>query len=396
MRCRRQLPHAGITTIMARTGTIDLEVLRGPLPDGSPGGINLRIDDRGRAAWGGIRDARDEARRIERESDQDRSVERGAALGPWGQVADRCSDVLTSMSRDLGAAAALIESWARLDGFAGLANGCDVARALVESHWADLFPIPDPEDGPADDRTVAQERALPLVRLVGEESEGLLVPAILYLPLVDGRDGQRYGLCHWRSSRDLRGIDDTSELERALARGATSPEQFQAAVASTGKPFLQQVFRDVLRARESWDSLAVAVAGASNDLAILPALPLRDLFEECEAALRTFAPEAIEEVLRTEAPAATDGAAPATTGEISGTEAGVLAGRPTTRDDALAWLERAADFFERSDPHSLLAAQIRNVVRMARLSREEYYREMIRESEGLKALSRMIGTSFEE
>jgi hypothetical protein len=33
---------------------------------------------------------------------------------------------------------------------------------------------------------------------------------------------------------------------------------------------------------------------------------------------------------------------------------------------------------------------------MARLSREEYYREMIRESEGLKALSRMIGTSFEE
>jgi len=385
---------------MARSGTIDLEALRGPLPDGSAGGVNLRVDDRGRAAWGAIRDARDEARRIERDSDQDRSVERGAALGAWEDVAERSADVLTTVSRDLGAAAALIEAWARLDGFAGLANGCDVARALVDSHWSDLFPIPDPEDGPADDRAIALERALPLVRLVGEDSEGLLVPAILYLPLVDGRDGRRYGLCHWRSSRDLRGVDDSSELERALERGGTSPEQFQAAVASTDKAILQQVFRDVVRARESWESLAAAVSNASNDLAIVPTLPLRDLFEECEAALKTFAPDVVvAEVLRGEAATAAAGSAdvaPASGGEMPASEGGVLAGKPTTREDALGQLERIADFFERSDPHSLLAAQVRNVVRMGRLSREEYYREMIQESEGLKSLSRMIGASLGE
>lgn len=384
---------------MARSGTIDLEALRGPLPDGSAGGVNLRVDDRGRAAWGAIRDARDEARRIERDSDQDRSVERGAALGAWEDVAERSADVLTTVSRDLGAAAALIEAWARLDGFAGLANGCDVARALVDSHWSDLFPIPDPEDGPVDDRATALERALPLVRLVGEDSEGLLVPAILYLPLVDGRDGRRYGLCHWRSSRDLRGVDDSSELERALERGGTSPEQFQAAVASTDKAILQQVFRDVVRARESWESLAAAVSNASNDLAIVPTLPLRDLFEECEAALKTFAPDVVAEVLRGGAATAAAGSAdvaPASGGEMPASEGGVLAGKPTTREDALGQLERIADFFERSDPHSLLAAQVRNVVRMGRLSREEYYREMIQESEGLKSLSRMIGASLGE
>lgn len=77
-------------------------------------------------------------------------------------------------------------------------------------------------------------------------------------------------------------------------------------------------------------------------------------------------------------------------------EGGVLAGKSMTREDALSQLERVADFFERSDPHSLLAAQVRNVVRMARLSREEYYREMIQESEGLKSLSRMIGASLGE
>lgn len=382
---------------MARVGSIDVDAIIGPLPDGSVAGIDLRADSRGRAIWGAIRDARDDARRIERESDQDRSVERSAGMASWEQVAERCADVLGNHSRDLNAAASLVEAWVRLYGFAGLADGCDVARAMVEHHWSVLFPVPDPDDGPADERTTAGERVLPLVRLVGEESEGLLMPAILHVPLVDGRDGQRYGLCHWRSSRDLRGVDDQSALERALERGGTSPDQFQAAVASTSKPFFQQTFRDLIRAREAWGHLADAVSAASNDLAILPTLPLRDMFEECENALKTFAAEAVNEVLRSEPPAsAIEGATLSHEAIIPPEGVGGLAGRQMTRDDALGLMEKAAEFFERNDPHSLLAAQVRNVIRMARLPREQYYRELILEGEGLKSLSRMIGVSFEE
>jgi len=383
---------------MAAMEPIDLELLRGPLPDGTACGVDLRVDDAGRAAWAAVREARDDARRIERDADQDRSVERSAALKSWEQVAVRSADILTGRSRDLGAAAALIEAWTRLDGFAGLAAGCDVARTLVEAHWADLFPIPDPDDGPADEQTTATERSLPLVRLVGDESEGLLFPAIVRVPLVEGRDGEGFGLCHWRSSRDLKGVDDLEKLKTALERGGTSPEQFQTAVAGTGKPFLQRAFSDLRTARTAWDALADAVATASGELSVIPKLPLQGLFEECEAALQTFAPEALANVLREESADMKDPSpewsdSPSTATPASGS--GPLAGRPATRDDALRLLEAAAEFFERNDPHSLVAAQVKNVVRMARLPATEYYRELIREDAGLQALARMVGLPFD-
>lgn len=378
---------------------MDLESLRQPLSEGAPAGVNLRIDEAGRAAWGSIRELRDEARRIERDADKDPTQDRWAAVPIWSKVVDTCAAVLTAQSRDLGVAAALIEALGRTQGFHGLASGCDVARVMVESHWSDLFPIPDPEDGPADERMIAMERALPLVRLAGDDSEGLLVPAILHVPLVDGRDGERFGLCHWRSSAELRGVDDSDRLQTALERGGTSPQQFETGAATSDRPFLQDVFRGIRAAREAWQALADAVANASGDVAIVPTLPLRELFEECETALRTFAPAAIAE-LGTAAVAqseTTSLAQSATDGPALGKTPlpGVLVSGEASRNDVLQILESAADYFERHDPHSLLAAQVRNVVRMARLPRADYYKELILEESGLQSLSRMAGLTFD-
>jgi type VI secretion system protein ImpA len=384
---------------MSADHVVDLEALRQPLLEGAPAGINLRVDEAGRAAWGSIRELRDEARRIERDADKDPNQDRWAAVPIWSKVVDTCAAVLTTQSRDLAVAAALIEALGRTRGFRGLAAGCDVARAMVESHWSELFPIPDPEDGPADERMIAIERALPLVRLAGDDSEGLLVPAILHVPLVDGRDGERFGLCHWRSSAELRGVDDTDRLQTALERGGTSPQQFETGVATTDRAFLQDVFRGIQAASGAWQALADAVASASNDVAIVPTLPLRELFEECETALRTFAPAAIAELgaaaaAQSEttnlAQSAADGPAPRAT-----PLAGVLVPGEASRNDVLQILESVADHFERHDPHSLLAAQVRNVVRMARLPRADYYRELILEESGLQSLSRMAGLTFD-
>jgi predicted component of type VI protein secretion system len=75
---------------------------------------------------------------------------------------------------------------------------------------------------------------------------------------------------------------------------------------------------------------------------------------------------------------------------------GLLATGDASRHDVLLILDSVADYFERHDPHSLLAAQVRNVVRMARLPRPDYYRELILEEGGLKSLSRMAGLRFDD
>lgn len=368
---------------------LPLDSLRESLSVGGPTGVDLRADDEGRRTWMEIRQLRDEARRIERESDADHQVDRSAALQAWRTIASRCSEVLRDRSRDTGVAATLIEALARTDGFGGIADGCEAARLMVELQWPDLFPLPDPDDGPADAVTIATERALPLVRLAGEEAEGLLMPAILHVPLVDGRDGERFGLGHWRLSQTLRGEMDEDKRSVAVERGCPLPEVFEAAVASTSRDFLQTTFDDISRARRAWDDLAAAVAVASEDMAVVPTIPLRDLFTECEAAMLTASPS-----LARSPAVMTDAIERPREVSSADTSQGGVAWGGGSRDDVLRSLERAVDFFESLDPHSLLAAQLRNVVRMARLPREEYYREMVRDAAGLESLARMTGMPF--
>jgi type VI secretion system protein ImpA len=375
---------------MPLSANIDPDIFNYPISGDFPAGENLQISEEGRAARSALRDLREEARRIERRADDGDTSEGGwpAARSVWVEVRDGGLEILRNRSRDLDIAAMTIEALARTDGFVGLAAGFAMTRVMVESSWSDLFPIPDPEDGPADDEAVVEERTLPLQRLVGMESEGLLVPAILHIPLTQSRSDEQYALCHWRSSRDLVNEQSEEKLKLAVERGAVSPAQFEQAVATTPLPHLKEVYLELGHAAEQWELLSNAVSSASGGAAVLPAGPIRDLFEECDAAIRTFAPAAIPAPVQ----AAADG------GDAAADEAGAVGeggggrpGAPTGRAEALSQLESIADFFERHDPHSLIGAQIRNVVRLGRLPREAYYRELLRDESALALLFRAAG-----
>lgn len=375
---------------MPLSADIDPGLFSSPISGDYPAGENLRLSDEGRAVRSALRDLREEARRIERRADDGDTSEGGwpAARSVWVEVRDGGLEVLRNRSRDLDIAALTIEALARTDGFIGLAAGFAMARAMVESSWSDLFPIPDPDDGPADEAAVVEERTLPLQRLVGIDSEGLLIPAILHIPLTHSRTDEQYALCHWRSSRDLVHEDSEEKLKLAVERGAVSPAQFEQAVASTPLPHLKEVYLELCQAAEQWELLSNAVSAASDGAAVLPAGPIRDLFEECDAAIRTFAPAAIP---APEQPEVDDGHAASDDAGADGEGGGGRPGAPTGRADAFSQLESIADFFERHDPHSLIGAQIRNVVRLGRLPREAYYRELLRDEAALALLFRAAG-----
>jgi len=369
---------------------IDPDIFSSPISGDFPAGENLQLSEEGRAARSAMRDLREEARRIERRADDGDSSEGGwaAARSVWVEVRDGGLEILRNRSRDLDIAAMTIEALARTDGFVGLAAGFAMTRVMVESSWNDLFPIPDPEDGPADDDAVVEERTLPLQRLVGMDSEGLLVPAILHIPLTQSRSDEQYAICHWRSSRDLVNEQSEEKLKLAVERGAVSPTQFEQAVATTPLPHLKEVYLELGYAAEQWELLSTSVSTASGGAAVLPAGPIRDLFEECDAAIRTFAPAAIPAPEQT---ASDSGNATTEEAGADGEGGGGRAGAPTGRAEAFSQLESIADYFERHDPHSLIGAQIRNVVRLGRLPREAYYRELLRDESALALLFRAAG-----
>lgn len=379
---------------MPLSADIDPDLFSYPISGDFPAGENLQASEEGRAARSALRDLREEARRIERRADDGDTSEGGwpAARSVWVEMRDGGLDILRNRSRDLDIAAMTIEALARTDGFIGLAAGFAMTRVMVESSWSDLFPIPDPEDGPADDEAVVEERTLPLQRLVGIESEGLLMPAILHIPLTQSRSDEQYALCHWRSSRDLVHEESEEKLKLAVERGAVSPAQFEQAVATTPLPHLKEVYLELCQAAEQWELLSNAVSTASSGTAVLPAGPIRDVFEECDAAIRTFAPAAIPPP---EQPDADSGDAATDDAGGDGAGGGGRPGAPTGRAEAFSQLESIADFFERHDPHSLIGAQIRNVVRLGRLPREAYYRELLRDEVALALLFRAAGMDGE-
>ena len=364
----------------------DPNSLRQPLAGDNPCGINLQADEAGRGIRSTLRDLREEARRLERRADDGDTSEGGwpEAVSIWRQLRDKSLDVLKTQSRDLSIAALCIEALSRTDGFAGLAAGFDMTRAMVETSWANLFPIPDPEDGPATPEMIVEERSMPLARLVGLDSEGLLVPAILHVPLTSDRSGGKFGLCHYRSSRELISETDSEKIQLAVSRGATSPAQFNQSVQATPLDFLKSNYLDLMAAAAAWEALSKAVSDASEGKAVVPASPLRSLFEECEVAMRVFAPQAIPE---SAAPAA--GGTEATPAASS--ESTDATGSPAGREEAFRQLEKIAAYFERHDPHSLLATQIRNVVRLGRLPLPDYYKELISDGSALQTLFKFVG-----
>lgn len=369
--------------------TIDLDRLRQPLEGEQPGGINLQVDDEGRRIRSALRDLREEARRIERHADEGDSSEGGwpAAVPIWRRLRDAAIETLTDRSRDTSVAALLIEAVARTDGFAGLAAGFTAAQTMVEAAWNDLYPIPDPEDGPADEATLLEERSMPLVRLSGLDAEGLLQPALLRVPLTRDRSGESLGLCHWKSSRDLIGETDSEKIDLAVSRGGISPETFAAAVEATDADFLIGNYREMQQAAVAWEQLCDTVSAVSDGRAVIPVTPLRSFFEECDAAIRSFAPVV---TVSAETDAAAEPEAEATGGPVAAAVGGPV-GPPQSREQAFGQLEQIAGFFEKHDPHSLLAAQIRNIVRLGRLPRAAYYEELIADGSAIEALFKFVG-----
>ena len=364
----------------------DLEVFAAAISEEQPCGLNLQMTDEGRAIRSNLRDLREESRRLERRADEGDESEGGWASGrsTWTQLRDQSIEVLKNNSKDLDVAAMLTEALCRTDGFAGLKAGFQVMGLLVEAFWDEVYPVPDPEDGVTDETLIIEERVLPIQRLAGLELEGLLVPGILHIPLAVGRSDQSYGLCHWRSSRELVGEDNEEKLQLAVDRGGVSPSQFEQAVSETDIGEITAVYNDLLSANETWAMLVDAISEMSEGKAVVPASQIRDIFEECIDAIKVFAPSAIpQESSGDEDPAGVDGQ------EKNEGDAGGL--YPANREEAFQRLEKIADYFETHDPHSLVAAQIRNIVKLGRLSRGEYYKQLLRDESALSLLFRAAG-----
>ncbi len=343
---------------------IDLERLAAALPEAASG-VDLRGGGEG-GVFFRLKDLRADARAAEREAVSAPEAETPiieAGLRDWSELAERATEVLETRSKDLEIACWLCEAQVRLQGFTGLVAGLTLLTRFVEAFWdAGLHPQAD-EDG-------VSTRVAPVAALLGLESVAALLQPIRLLPLSD----QAPDVALWTAETafaPLEGGDDANARARLQARRTEQVEAVRQGLLRASPSFLRQVHGDALAAAERVEALAEALdarAGVGR-FGSQVTQPLRAIAELIE----TQAGDRLKQ-----GQAAADGEpGPAPAEGVAAGVGGIAPGRISSRTEAYDAILRIADFFAETEPQSLVARSLREVVRRAMLPLDALLAELI-------------------
>jgi len=325
--------------------------LLNPIPGPNPGGANLRYDP----AYDKIKEARREDDTAP-QGDWARELKKA----DWPLVIKLCGDLLTNKTKDLHLAAWLTEALVRRDGFAGLQQGLELCRGLVDQFWDHLYP--EAEDG------TYEERAVPLEWIGSRLGDGLRQIALTR----SGLDWFKY-----RESRSVGYEADTSSSdskrearEQAIAEGKISAEEFDKAVESTPKEFYQRLLCEIDGCTESVNELsqdcdskfgefAPGFSGLRESLESLrqTVVVLLGKKRESEPDEEVEQPATQDEQAVSEASAESSWAGESQLGGAAAAPARApvkkaVTAEPADRDDAYARLAALASWLRKEDPYN--------------------------------------------
>lgn len=343
------------------TESIDLAFLLAPLPLGEQGaGTDLRQDFSAASSYQKLRDARSAARAEERARDSDDEDEGPPADG-WRDVLSIGQHALGTQSKDMEVAAWLTEALVRLHGLQGLAAGASLLSGLCDTYWDAGFPQPD-EDG-------MEVRASPIGGLSGSSSDGTIMQPLRRLLMFRRTDGTGCGLYQWEQAEHTAGLPE-ERRQAKIAAGAPELKVLEAE-ARVDKAQLSATWLGVTEALRAWralDTVVEARFGAdAPSLRKVTAL-LEQMLEIATRMGGAPAPSAD----------AADAAGDAAEADgVAGAQPAGGRGALLTREDALRDLDRIAEFFRRTEPHSPLAYTLEEAVRRGRMTLSELLLEVL-------------------
>ncbi len=307
-----------------------------PIPGADPAGADLRYDP----VYDKIKEARTQ--------DDD------APLGDWQRerktadyalVIKLASEALAGRSKDLQLAAWLAEAQLHREGFAGLLEGLNLLRSLLDDFWDGLHP--PLEDGDP------ELRAAPLA-WIGYS----LAMVVRTVPLSQaGHDYFKY-----KESRAV-GFESDAQADSkllqvrqaAIADGKLTGEEFEKGFEATPKGWYKSVAADVngcLQSLEALDGLARNRFGeAAPSFA-----KLQEALSEVQRVVRQLLARKLEldpDPPEPEVPATAEGGTPVaadTDRHMSGPERQVPMSEAVDRNDATARIGAAARYLRRTEP----------------------------------------------
>lgn len=333
---------------MSEKPPIDIESLLAPISEREPAGEWLRYE--------GTYDAINEARREDDESLPQGIWQTKLKRADFAKVSQLGQKALRERSKDLQIGVWLCEAWTKLYGIPGLCLGIDLCSELLARFWPTLYPLL--EDGDA------SYRLAPIEFL--SQKVGLRLKEI---PLTDSV-GERPSLC-W------------NDWERALRNekaGATSeeilPAQFLSSASATPSAFYAARFAELADLDARCRHLeAVVLEHDPEQPSVL--LSLRNLVTDMRALVGQYAPTMVSSDAHGgsedpgSVPSQGDGSQVGETGDrkVEGhVQSGsdnrdeISTGPIRSRAQAYQRLVEAADYLQRTEPHSPVPYLVKRAV----------------------------------
>jgi type VI secretion system protein ImpA len=285
----------------------------------------------------------------------------------WSGVITQCEQVLSLRSKDLRVAGWLADANARVNGYAGLADGLTLCTLLCVRFWDELHPRI--EDGDLEQRSGNLRWLLTQVEM--------LVPQ---LPVLR-HGGRPFSLRDMESAlaRSAAGGD-----EAAATAGRITLDDIAAARGGTPREFFAINLVQAKRAQQALSELQQEIdprLGADG-----PAF----------AGARRALADAVHAVERLAREADPLGAATATqaggTGGAAATGGSVPHGGPIrSRAEALQQLRAVADFFRRTEPHSPVAYLAERAAKWGDMPLHAWLRAVVKDAGALSNMEELLG-----
>ncbi|MBD1556914.1 type VI secretion system protein TssA [Vibrio sp. S9_S30] len=300
----------------------------------------------------------------------------------WSAFLETVPEQLTEQSKDLELVAWLIEAMTRAYGFKGFAEGYSLAAGLIENFWETLHPMPD-EDG-------IETRVTPIIGLNGLEKEGTLLFPISSIPLTDVNTGQSYAYWEYQQAIDLERLDDDKKRQK-IDSGAVDLKAIQEAVAQTSKEFYLRLGSELEQAIAAFERYSRSMDEACGE--VMPSSHIQKKLEAIQSALNHLAGDKLKveaDPVQEEMPVDSDdsdtieASSPIQSGQL-------LAANLTSRKHAIEQLQKIAEFFKETEPHSPVSYSIEQVVRWCDMPLPELLAELISDGEAKNGYFRLVG-----
>lgn len=381
---------------MASPDTIELEPLLAPISEENPSGEELSRTSESFDRVNSLKEQSKASERKYREFAMFGKEDGAAEPDPpaWSEMVRVASKLLAEESKDLRVAAWLAEGLMRTHGFAGLRDGLRVCQGLCsDQFWPTIHPAPDEEDG--HERTVAQ--------LAGLCSEASFAP--LNEIVITNYGDEQYTLADYADAVELAKVD-ASTREKRVQEGAISFEKFQHAVLNSPPTFYVDLVEDLDESIRLVSELSDFLDGEGRcqpnqyDEPTSPSvMALKDRLQEIKHDVSSLARahlDAVASAAASEEMADQEGGEVGTAVTVAGQQVATKVTRMSdahleTREEAFRALDKIADFFERTEPHSPLAHAIRQAITWGQMSYQELLKDIVRDHGSLEDIFRRVG-----